>query len=87
MHASSNTPRQTHTRSVWGYLGQVSMDREEGGGGDKKRRRGREIKLEQTAAQIEGSGLPKERDQGGKKKPGRKGMSEREMRRKKQKVR
>lgn len=36
MHASSNTPRQTHTRSVWGYLGQVSMDREEGGWGTKR---------------------------------------------------
>lgn len=36
-------------------------------GGQKEETCGREIKLEQTAAQIEGSGLPKERDQGGKK--------------------
>ena len=43
-----------NSRNIWGYLGQVSVDPEE-----KKRKEtcGREIKVEQTAAQIEGSGL------------------------------
>lgn len=67
--------QEANTHSIWGYLGQVSVDPEEGR--RKKRERhtcGREIKVEQTAAQIEGSGLVKERNR--KKKPDRKGMSE-----------
>lgn len=63
MHASSNTQRQIHTRSVWGYLGQVSMDREKGRGGKKREGDtcGREIKVKQTAAQIERKWATKEK--------------------------
>lgn len=44
------------------------MDREEGRGGGRERDTcGREIKVEQTAAHIEGSGLVKERNRKEKK--------------------